>query len=57
MDARMRYWRERVAIMIAVGLLFGILLGNWVVGLTLAILAGIAHASGGRGRWPPSRRA
>jgi hypothetical protein len=44
MDARMRYWRERVAIMIAVGLLFGILMGNWVVGLTLAILAGIAHA-------------
>ncbi|HUN38590.1 MAG TPA: nuclease-related domain-containing protein [Trebonia sp.] len=44
MDARMRYWRERVAIMVAVGLLFGILIGNWVVGLTLAILAGIAHA-------------
>jgi hypothetical protein len=44
MDARMRYWRERVAIMVVVGLLFGILIGNWVVGLTLAILAGIAHA-------------
>ena len=44
MDARMRYWRERVAIMIAVGLLFGIVIDNWVVGLTLAILAGIAHA-------------
>jgi hypothetical protein len=44
MDARMRYWRERVAIMVVVGLLFGILIGNWVVGLTLAIVAGIAHA-------------
>jgi hypothetical protein len=44
MDARMRYWRERVAIMLVVGLLFGILIGNWVVGLTLAILAGIGHA-------------
>jgi len=44
MDARMRYWRERVVVMVAVGLLFGILIGNWVVGLTLAILAGIAHA-------------
>jgi hypothetical protein len=44
MDARMRYWRERVVIMVVVGLLFGILIGNWVVGLTLAILAGIAHA-------------
>ncbi len=44
MDARMRYWRERVVIMLVVGLLFGILTGNWVIGLTLAILAGIAHA-------------
>jgi hypothetical protein len=44
MDARMRYWRERVAIMLVVGLVFGILIGNWVVGLTLAILAGIGHA-------------
>jgi hypothetical protein len=43
-DARMRFWRERVAIMLVVGLLFGFLIGNWVVGLTLAILAGIAHA-------------
>jgi Nuclease-related domain len=44
MDARMRFWRERVAIMLVVGLLFGFLSTNWVVGLTLAILAGIAHA-------------
>jgi hypothetical protein len=44
MDARMRFWRERVAIMLVVGLLFGFLTTNWVVGLTLAILAGIAHA-------------
>jgi len=43
-DARMRFWRERVAIILVVGLLFGFLTGNWVVGLTLAILAGIAHA-------------
>jgi hypothetical protein len=44
MDARMRFWRERVAVMLLVGLLFGFLSTNWVVGLTLAILAGIAHA-------------
>jgi hypothetical protein len=44
MDARMRFWRERVAIMLVVGLLFGFLTTNWVVGLTLAILAGVAHA-------------
>jgi hypothetical protein len=42
-DARMKFWRERVVIMIAVGVLFGIV-GNWIVGLTLAIIAGIAHA-------------
>jgi hypothetical protein len=44
MDARMRFWRERVAIMLVVGLLFGFLIGNWLVALTLAILGGIAHA-------------
>ncbi len=42
-DARMKFWRERVVIMIVVGIIFGIV-GNWVVGLTLAIVAGIAHA-------------
>jgi hypothetical protein len=42
-DARMRYWRERAIIMVVVGIIFGII-GNWVVGLTLAIIAGIAHA-------------
>ena len=31
----------RAIIMIVVGLLFGILTKNWVIGLTLAILAGI----------------
>jgi hypothetical protein len=44
MDARMRFWRERVAIMLVTGLLFGFLIGNWVVALTLAIIGGIAHA-------------
>lgn len=43
MDSRMRYWRERLAIMLIAGVLFGILWG-WIGGLTLAIIAGIAHA-------------
>jgi hypothetical protein len=43
MDPRMRYWRERLAIMMIAGVLFGILWG-WIGGLTLAIIAGIAHA-------------
>jgi len=42
-DARMKFWRERVVIMIVVGIVFGII-GSWIVGLTLAIIAGIAHA-------------
>jgi hypothetical protein len=42
-DARMKFWRERVIIMIVAGIAFGIV-GNWIVGLTLAIIAGIAHA-------------
>jgi hypothetical protein len=42
-DARMRYWRERVVVMVVAGIAFGII-GNWIVGLTLAIIAGIAHA-------------
>jgi hypothetical protein len=42
-DARMRYWRERAVVMIVAGIAFGII-GNWIVGLTLAIIAGIAHA-------------
>lgn len=42
-DARMKFWRERAVIMVVVGIAFGIL-GNWIVGLTLAIIAGIAHA-------------
>jgi len=40
-DVQIRFWRTRVIIMIVVGLLFGILTKNWVIGLTLAILAGI----------------
>jgi hypothetical protein len=42
-DARMKFWRERVVVMIVAGIVFGII-GNWIVGLTLAIIAGIAHA-------------
>ena len=38
---QIRFWRLRAIIMIVVGLLFGILTRNWVIGLTLAILAGI----------------
>jgi hypothetical protein len=40
-DVQIRFWRTRAIIMIVVGLLFGILTRNWVIGLTLAILAGI----------------
>jgi hypothetical protein len=43
MDPRMRYWRERLLIMLIAGVLFGVLWG-WIGGLTLAIVAGIAHA-------------
>jgi hypothetical protein len=41
-DVQLRFWRTRLIIMIVVGLLFGILTKSWVIGLTLAILAGIA---------------
>ena len=40
-DVQIRFWRTRAIIMIVVGLLFGILTKNWMIGLTLAILAGI----------------
>jgi hypothetical protein len=40
-DVQLRFWRLRATIMIVVGLLFGILTKSWVIGLTLAILAGI----------------
>ena len=40
-DVQIRFWRTRAIIMIVVGLLFGILTKSWVIGLTLAILAGI----------------
>jgi hypothetical protein len=39
-DTQMRFWRYRVAIMLVVGLVFGIITA-WYIGLTLAILAGI----------------
>jgi hypothetical protein len=41
-DVQLRFWRLRATIMIIVGLLFGIITMSWVIGLTLAILAGIA---------------
>jgi len=41
-DVQMRFYRLRVTIMIIVGLVFGILTRLWEVGVTLAILAGIA---------------
>jgi len=40
-DVQLRFWRTRLIIMIVVGLIFGILTKSWVIGLTLAILAGI----------------
>jgi Nuclease-related domain len=40
-DVQVRFWRTRGIIMIVVGLLFGIVTRNWMIGLTLAILAGI----------------
>jgi Nuclease-related domain len=43
-DVQLRFWRLRATIMIIVGLLFGILTKSWVIGLTLAILAGIADS-------------
>ena len=39
----MRYWRERLVVMVIAGVAFGILWG-WIGGLTLAVIAGIAHA-------------
>jgi len=41
-DVQMRFYRLRVTIMIVVGLVFGIITRLWEVGVTLAILAGIA---------------
>jgi len=41
-DVQLRFWRTRLIIMIVVGLLFGVITKSWVIGLTLAILAGIA---------------
>jgi hypothetical protein len=41
-DVQLRLWRLRFTIMLVVGLAIGILTKSWVIGLTLAILAGIA---------------
>lgn len=41
LDQKMHYWRLRVLIVIIVGVVFTIIAG-WAVGITLAILAGIA---------------
>jgi hypothetical protein len=41
LDARVRLWRLRVLIMLAVGVVFSVIAG-WPTGITLAILAGIA---------------
>jgi hypothetical protein len=41
LDARVRLWRLRALIMLAVGVVFSVIAG-WPTGITLAILAGIA---------------
>jgi nuclease-like protein len=41
-DPRMRVWRRRVIVAVIAGVAFGILLHNWVWGLTFAVLAAIA---------------
>jgi Nuclease-related domain len=41
LDWRLRLWRWRIAVMIVVGLVFGIVFKSWPIGLSLAILAGI----------------
>lgn len=43
LDQRVRIWRWRVAIMVVAGVLAGLLLTSWPIGLTVAILAGIVH--------------
>jgi hypothetical protein len=42
LDQRVRIWRWRALIMVVIGVVFAIAV-NWYVGLTLAILAGMAH--------------
>jgi hypothetical protein len=41
-NPRMRVWRRRVIVAVIAGVAFGILLHNWVWGLTFAVLAAIA---------------
>jgi len=41
LDQRLRIWRWRLLIMVAVGVASGLLLRSWPIGLTLAVLAGI----------------
>lgn len=42
LDQRLRIWRRRLLIMVAVGVVTGLALRSWLIGLTLAVLAGIA---------------
>jgi hypothetical protein len=53
-DTRMGVWRRRAVIAIVVGLIFTILL-DWRVGLTLAVVAGIADTIYRSRRVPPAR--
>jgi hypothetical protein len=41
LDQRLRIWRWRLLIMVVVGLVTGLPLRSWLIGLTLAVLAGI----------------
>jgi hypothetical protein len=40
-DVQLRFWRLRLIIMVAVGVVFAVLTKSWEIALTLAILAGI----------------
>ena len=42
LDQRLRIWRWRLIIIVVVGLVSGLLTRSWIIGLTLAVLAGIA---------------
>ena len=41
LDQRLRIWRWRALIMVVAGVAFGLLATSWIIGLTLAVLAGI----------------
>ena len=42
LDQKMRIWQIRAILVVAVGLVFTLISGSWQIGLTLAIIAGIA---------------